>query len=30
VLREHEYKGHGTVTLIAGIGLLSGHVHALA
>jgi len=30
VLREHEYKRHGTVTLIAGIDLLSGHVHAPA
>ena len=29
VLRDHEYKRHGTVTLMAGIDLLSGHVHAL-
>ena len=29
VMRDHEYKRHGTVTLMAGIDLLSGHVHAL-
>src|SRR5215468_3902040 len=27
--REHECKRHGTVTLIAGINLLTGKVHAL-
>ena len=27
--REHEYKRHGTVTLMAGINLLTGKVHAL-
>jgi len=27
--REHEYKRHGTVTLLAGIDLLTGKVHAL-
>ena len=27
--RDHEYKRHGTVTLMAGIDLLSGKVHAL-
>jgi len=27
--RDYEYKRHGTVTLLAGIDLLSGHVHAL-
>jgi transposase len=27
--RDHEYKRHGTVTLLAGIDLLSGQVHAL-
>jgi transposase len=27
--REHEYKRHGTVSLLAGIDLLSGQVHAL-
>jgi hypothetical protein len=27
--REHEYKGHGTVSLLAGIGLVTGKVHAL-
>jgi transposase len=27
--REHEYKRHGTVTLLAGIDLVSGKVHAL-
>jgi transposase len=29
VMRDHEYKRHGTLTLIAGIDLLTGHVHAL-
>jgi hypothetical protein len=29
VMRDHEYKRHGTVTLMAGIDLVSGHVHAL-
>ena len=29
VMREHEYKRHGTVTLMAGIDLFTGHVHAL-
>src|SRR5690348_1996638 len=28
-MRDHEYKRHGTLTLIAGIDLLTGHVHAL-
>jgi transposase len=28
-VREHEYKRHGTVSLLAGIDLLSGKVHAL-
>jgi transposase len=28
VMRDHEYKRHGTLTLMAGIDLLSGHVHA--
>jgi transposase len=27
--RDHEYKRHGTVTLMAGIDLLSGKVHAI-
>ena len=27
--REHEYKRHGTVSLLAGIDLVSGRVHAL-
>jgi transposase len=27
--RDHEYKRHGTVTLMAGIDLLTGRVHAL-
>jgi transposase len=27
--RDHEYKRHGTVSLLAGIDLLSGQVHAL-
>src|ERR1700730_8364025 len=26
---DHEYKRHGTLTLMAGIDLLTGHVHAL-
>jgi transposase len=29
VMRDHEDKRHGTVTLMAGIDLLTGHVHAL-
>src|ERR1700746_211105 len=29
VMRDHEYKRHGTLTLRAGIALLTGHVHAL-
>ena len=29
VMRDHEYKRHGTVTLMAGIDLVSGRVHAL-
>ena len=29
IARDHEYKRHGTVTLMAGIDLLTGHVHAL-
>jgi transposase len=29
VMRDHEYKRHGTLTLGAGIDLLTGHVHAL-
>lgn len=29
VMRDHEYKRHGTLTLMAGIDLLSGKVHAL-
>ena len=29
VMRDHEYKRHGTLTLIAGIDLLTGHAHAL-
>lgn len=29
VTREHEYKRHGTVSLLAGIDLLTGEVHAL-
>src|SRR6202020_790989 len=28
--REHEYKRHGTVSLLAGIDLVTGKVHALA
>jgi hypothetical protein len=27
---DHEYKRHGTVTLMAGIDLLTGQVHALS
>ena len=27
--RDHEYKRHGTVSLLAGIDLLAGQVHAL-
>jgi len=26
--RDHDYKRHGTLSLLAGIDLLSGHVHA--
>ena len=29
VMRDHEYKCHGTLTLMAGIDRLTGHVHAL-
>jgi hypothetical protein len=29
VMRDHEYKRHGTLTLMAGIDLVTGHVHAL-
>src|SRR5207302_3355560 len=29
VMRDPEYKRHGTLTLMAGIDLLTGHVHAL-
>jgi transposase len=29
VARDHEYKRHGTVSLLAGIDLLTGNVHAL-
>jgi transposase len=29
IARDHEYKRHGTVTLLAGIDLLTGKVHAL-
>jgi transposase len=29
VMRDHEYKRHGTVTLLAGLDLFTGHVHAL-
>jgi hypothetical protein len=29
VMRDHEDKRHGTVTLMAGIDLVSGHLHAL-
>ena len=28
-MRDHEYKRHGTLTLMAGIDLFTGHVHAL-
>jgi transposase len=28
--RDHEYKRHGTVSLLAGIDLLNGRIHALA
>jgi hypothetical protein len=28
-MRDHEYKRHGTLPLMAGIDLLTGHVHAL-
>jgi hypothetical protein len=28
ISRDHEYKRHGTVTLMAGIDLLPGQVHA--
>ena len=27
--RDHEYKRHGTLSLLAGIDLLTGKVHAL-
>jgi hypothetical protein len=26
--RDHEYQRHGTLSLLAGIDLLTGHVHA--
>jgi len=29
ISRDHEYKRHGTVSLMAGIDLLTGQVHAL-
>jgi transposase len=29
IARDHEYKRHGTVSLLAGIDLLTGQVHAL-
>src|SRR5438552_1873999 len=29
ISRDHEYKRHGAVTLMAGIDLLTGQVHAL-
>src|SRR5438445_147305 len=29
VMRDHEYKRHGTLTLMAGIDLLTGTVHAV-
>jgi len=29
VMRDHEYKRHGTLTLMAGIDRFTGHVHAL-
>jgi len=28
-MRDHEYTRHGTLTMMAGIDLLTGHVHAL-
>jgi hypothetical protein len=28
-MRDHEYKRHGTLTLMAGSDLLTGHVHPL-
>ena len=28
-MRDHEYKRHGTLTLMAGIDLFTGHVHDL-
>ena len=28
-MQDHEYKRHGILTLMAGIYLLMGHVHAL-
>ncbi|MGH8513103.1 MAG: IS630 family transposase [Gammaproteobacteria bacterium] len=28
--RDHEYKRHGTLSLLAGIDFVTGHVHALA
>ena len=28
-MRDHEYKRHGTLTLMTGIDLFTGHVHAL-
>ena len=28
-MRDHEYKRHGTLTLMAGIDLFTGHAHAL-
>lgn len=28
-MRDHEYKRHGTLTLMAGIDLFTGQVHAL-
>jgi hypothetical protein len=30
ISRDHQYKRHGTVTLMAGIDLLTGQVHAFA
>ena len=29
IARDHEYKRYGTVTLLAGIDLMTGKVHAL-
>jgi transposase len=29
ISRDYEYKRHGTVSLLAGIDLISGHVHAM-